>query len=162
MIVLQRPINRVALLGTLVSLASRNETHTLSCVKLRWCAVRFNWLLREKSRLFESMMLTYTCRDNLGRYCRLLCYYFISTLLLLKLLARWCSSLPVDSGYERFDRTFPEKNIRDCRWAPIEKFQLPAYYFVLVVPMLAAYLLHAERTHCPGCADIFSLPSTSF
>ena len=43
-----------------------------------------------------------------------------------------------------FDRAFPEKNIRDCRWAPIEKFQLPAYYYLLAVP--TTYLIHAERT----------------
>ena len=88
---------------------------------------------------------------------------FIATLLLLKFDDARPSQLIADMRRKTtFDRAFPEKNIRDCRWAPIEKFQLPAYYFVLVVPMLAAYLLHAERTHCPGCADIFSLPSTSF
>jgi len=74
-----------------------------------------------------------------------------ATLLLLKLFARSSlddarpSKLIADMRRKMtFDRTFPERNIRDCRWAPVEKFQLPAYCYLLAVP--TTYLTHAERT----------------
>ena len=55
-----------------------------------------------------------------------------------------------------FDRAFPEKNIRDCRWAPIEKFQLPAYYYLLAVPIvrLTCFTL---RGHIVQDAQVSSL-----
>ena len=57
-----------------------------------------------------------------------------------------------------FDRAFPEKNIRDCRWAPIEKFQLPAYYYLLAVPIvrLTCFTL---RGHIVQDAQVSSLTS---
>ena len=57
-----------------------------------------------------------------------------------------------------FDRAFPEKNIRDCRWAPIEKFQLPAYYYLLAVPIvrLTCFTL---RGHIVQDAQVSSLAS---
>ena len=56
----------------------------------------------------------------------------------------------------KFDRAFPEKNIRDCRWAPIEKFQQLAYYYLLAVPIvrLTCFTL---RGHIAQDAQVSSL-----